>query len=234
MLKNIAVQTSSLVRFLWKSLTTNQYGFTSAGIRDGRVKVGTTKSFYQSCNDLPFNVFKKCFVDRQFHLLGEGDDEYLEMLWIKHYSEFCVISKDESVQYWLDDYSNLVVQESRVLRAKSCLAVLLIGRSEAALAGLEKLGISYTFSDETYAQDLSDTYNAIVNMENNLTLLVNDLKKKQPTEPVTYEVFDRNITAMEQVFKHPINVETLTAQMYAVKLVSLLEIINKNKPDGTD
>lgn len=238
MVRKTVVRWLSLVRFHWKNLMINPYGHLSAGIPDGWITGGVNKSFFQSCNSLPYEIFKTCFVEKTYELLGQGDKDYLEGLWLKHYSEFCVISQDKDVEFWLEDYVKVVDLESKIHRSRLFATMLLDGYTEVAVKNLKKLGFRYSFTAESYLDDIEGVVNKIKNMESNLKLLTNDLKKKQGSEEVssvTYDVFDRNINAIEEIFKYPINIQTLSAQMYGIKLASLNRYISKMEAaDGTD
>lgn len=232
--RNKVARMWSSVLYHWKKLTTSPYGFGNVGMQDGSLKVGITKNYFNSCAELPFKIFVKCFVDKEYALLGQGDEEYLEDLWIMLYSEFCVVSEDEDVSYWIDDYVQVTTLEDLIFRSQTFVNMLIDGYSDEAVSNLKKLGFHYPFTKDSYIEDLHNAITKIQNWESKVKMLKTDIKNKQGDKPTTYATFDKNITMIEQVFKYPINVDTLTTQMYAVKLLSLKEYMNKMEANGTD
>lgn len=186
--------------------------------------------YYSCCNDLPYEVFKKCCVEKSYHLLGKG--EGLEDHWVKLYSEFCAISADENIKTFVSEWAQLTVLESKILRTKLFLSLLFDGYDEQVVKQLEKLG--HVITKEKLEEGIDKVLAKLTNMEATAKNLVAGIKKKQKgvEKEQSYADFDEVLNQCEKVFKVPINPATLTAQMYAIKIKDLKEYCRKKEGEN--
>jgi hypothetical protein len=181
-----------------------------------------TKILYTSCNDLPYEVFKKLCVDKDYSLLGSGSDLELDTAYIKLYSEFCLLSGDEEIQGQIQEWAKLVYIESRLFRLKLFYSLHLDGY-EIKNEWLTGVGLPPVFNAEKLLAKIQ-------NEEATQKMLAAGLKKKSgKTEgkALTYAHFDETISQIERIFKVPIDTSKLSTQMYAIKIKDMRDHIRK-------
>lgn len=187
---------------------------------------------YPSCDELPYSIFKKCATGKEYHLLGTCAEEDLENAWVKLYSEFCLISGDESIKAYVHEWAQLTILESKVLKTKLFVSMLFDGYNEAAAEQLKALG--YNVRPGSLESDIDKVLAKLTNHEATIKNLIAGIKKKQPqeTKQPTSADFDERLNEYEEVFKVSVNMETLTAQMYGLKLKRLREYCQKQEING--
>lgn len=226
---------------LWPSVSTmgltDKNGYTLNRAMQ-KLQSSEVSSIYQSCDDLPYKIFKKCCVDAAYHLLGKGTPEQLEDLWIKLYAEFCIISEDDTVAGFVEDYTQITLLESHVFRVKTYLGLLLNGYSNDLANSIRSLGYVYPFTRTSYINDAARVLRKLNTKEVTLRALLKKVKdqtdKAQGGVKLTYAMFDEKLSWIESIFKYPINTDTLTAQMYAIKLKELRAYSERQKPKIED
>ncbi len=205
-------------------------------------QTSSLSSLYQSCNELPYEVFKRCCVDKDYSLLikipgGIFTQTELEDQWYRLYSEFLIISEDEDVKIFIDEWSELCVLESRIIRVKAFAKMLAGYYSAYPIKKLTELGHVYEYTREGYMQDLAEIESILQSEEAYAKELLAGIKNKQKQEEatgddkVTYAIFDEKINQIERAFKVPIDVSKLTAQMYALKLKDLYNYLRELEED---
>jgi len=191
-------------------------------------------NIYLSCNDLPFEIFKKCRVEKTYHLLklNPADNipaEILDRAWVYLYSEFCIISEDEHVAALVADLAHMRALESRILRIKLYCAYLQQSYNPYIAAKLKEAGYGYPFSQEGYLADVEKVIRLLKNDEHQLSTLVKsvndrtDVGDEEEQKAAAYAMFDKQIDQIEQAFKVPVDTTKLTASRYATKLKGLKE-----------
>lgn len=206
-------------------------GFLSALMQEQTTQPTKVLSLYQSCNDLPYKVFKQCCVEKKYELLGEGTYEQLHHLWVKLYSEFSIISGNEEVQGYIKEWGQATFLESRIFRTQLYCLSLLRKYDVKVIEALKDFGYRYPFTRTSYVEDVESVVRELNNLDVKLKMLLDHIGKQQDKttelKEITYAALDEKISTIERVFKYPINIETLTAQMYAIKIKELRNYLLK-------
>ena len=192
-----------------------------------RIPILKESVIIQSCDDLPYKIFKKCCVHKAYDLLGQGSPEQLEEAYIKLYSEFLIISEDETAQTFIQEWADYTLLESRIFRVSIFTDMLMMGYNPLAIKILRDLGYKYPFTKAGYLYDVQRVEKKLNNDRAKMTMLLNGIKRKQEKDnkELTASIFDDKINQIERIFKCPINVDTLSTQMYALKIRDLKNYI---------
>lgn len=207
--------------------------------------VWKTYNILQRCNDVPYEVFKKCSVDKAYHLLkinlsDKIPDYILEIAWLHIYSEFCEISEDENMQAIIADLAQLYYIESRIIRTSELAKLLLKSKCDPDVRkALRDMGYAYKFTEETYLDDVEELLGDINSLRATEKLLRANMldratNNEQETEANKYAVHDDKINMIERAFKIPVDTSKLSAQMYAIKIRDLRRYIIANTKNTGD
>lgn len=205
--------------------------FTGMG-RVSQPKNTRVSNIIRCCNDLPFPTFKEICATSKYELLGIADPEQLYEAWIDILSEFYLLTGDETMSGYVHDQAEVIAKESKIYRVKLlCGLMTKFGYDERIAKLLVKSGYNYNYAENT--QDHIDT--VIRRLRNDEVKLMNAkkaLEQPQNKKPVLAS-FDEKISAIERLFKVPIDQSKLTTQMYAIKCREYTEEIERRSKTHT-
>jgi hypothetical protein len=194
-------------------------------------------NIYQSCDKLPYSVFKDCCVDKDYErLIIDGiyvPHETLQRAWLSLYSEYCSISDDETVRGQITEMSELAVLESKIYRTKLAVRELYANYNEAWVEMLKSLGYKYKFPSDNKKllyDDLEVVLRRLKNLERDADAITKSLNDKNHDEAkITHADFDNQLVIMQEAFKFFIDATKITAQQYALYIKRLKEMARKNE-----
>jgi hypothetical protein len=193
-------------------------------------------NIYTSCNDLPYDIFKKCCVDKKYSLLGDAPEYVLQRAWLEIYSEYALISEDENIRDIIDQLSQIIALESKLFRVRIFCTALLDHHNDFIAKKIRELGYNYKFTKESYLSDIEKVLQRLKNIEVDIKLLtqsIENLTGKDKDQELSYAMFDERINEIERAFKVPINTDTLKAQMYGLKIRDLKRYYRKLEDQNT-
>lgn len=182
-----------------------------------------TWNIYPSCDDLPYKVFKRCYDKQEFHLLGDAPIEVLEQHWIELFSEFSILSDNEELRTLVEHLCEQAILNSKIGRTAMFIEALEIAYHPFYCEKLKELGYRGKYTPETYISDLENAKGKIRNLRVRKKLVDEFVQNLTSNKESSDTSLDESIVEIEKAFKVPINTETLTTQMFALKLKQLKE-----------